>query len=51
LFEFDNNPVGYLIEDFDLVPYIAGLDESMEQNYNVFVTEGPARNIIFQEKL
>jgi hypothetical protein len=51
LFEFDNNPVGYLIEDFDLVPYIAGLDESMEQNYNVFVTEGPSCNIIFQEKL
>lgn len=50
-FEKDGNPVGYLIEDFDAVPYISGLDESMEQNYDVFVTDGPARNIIFQVKL
>lgn len=44
------NSVEFLIEDFDGVPYIDGLDESMQQNYNVFVTEGPARNIIFKEK-
>ncbi len=50
-FEKDGNPVGNLIEDFDGIPYIAGLDESMEQNYDVFVTEGPSRNIIFAEKL
>jgi hypothetical protein len=50
LFDNTTSPVGYLLEDFDAVPYIAGLDESMEQNYAVFVTEGPARNIIFQEK-
>jgi hypothetical protein len=50
LFEFNNNPVGYLLEDFDAVPYIAGLDESMKQNYNVFVTDGTARNIIFHKK-
>jgi hypothetical protein len=49
-FEKDGNPIGCLIDDFDGVPYIAGLDESMEQNYNVFVTEGPARNIVFQQK-
>lgn len=50
LFENNNNPIGYLIDDFDMVPYISGLAESMEQNYDVFVTEGPARNIIFQQK-
>ena len=50
-FNKDSNPVGNLIEDFDGIPYIAGLDESMEQNYDVFVTEGPSRNIIFAEKL
>jgi hypothetical protein len=50
LFEKDNDPIGYMIEDFDAVPYISGLDESMEQNFDVFVTEGPARNIIFQKK-
>jgi hypothetical protein len=50
-FEKDGNPIGCMISDFEGVPYIAGLDESMEQNYNVFVTEGPARNIVFSEKL
>ena len=49
-FQSDNNPIGYLIEDFDGVPYISGLDESMEQNYDVFVTEGPSRNIIFSQR-
>jgi len=49
-FEMDGNPVGCLIADFEGVPYIAGLDESMDQNYNVFVTGGPSRNIIFQQK-
>jgi hypothetical protein len=50
LFEQDSNPVGYLIEAFDTIPYISGLNESMQQNYDVFVTEGPARNIVFQQK-
>jgi hypothetical protein len=50
LFGDDREPVQYLIDDFDAVPYIAGLDECMEQNYNVFVTAGPARNIIFYLK-
>jgi hypothetical protein len=49
-FEKDNNPVAALIEDFDGVPYIAGLDESMTQNFDVFVTEGPAQNIVFSKK-
>ena len=50
LFEVNGDPIGFLIEDFDGVPYIAGLDESMEQNYNVFVTEGKSRNIVFHLK-
>ena len=49
-FEKDSNPIGYLIDDFDGVPFISGLDESMEQNYDVFVTEGNARNIIFSRR-
>ena len=50
LFELDGNSIGYLLEDFDAVPYIAGLDESMTQNYNVFVTHGPSTNIVFFQK-
>jgi hypothetical protein len=50
LFELNGNPVGHLIEDFDAVPFISGLDESMDQNYAVFVTDGPARNIVFHQK-
>jgi hypothetical protein len=49
-FEKDGNPVGNLIEDFDSIPYISGLDESMEQNYDVFVTDGPSRNVIFSQR-
>lgn len=49
LFEHDNNPVGYLVNDFEGVPYIAGLDEPMEQNFNVFVTQGKFRNIVFNK--
>jgi hypothetical protein len=45
------DPTAFLTGDFDGVPFISGLDESMEQNYDVFVTEGPSRNIIFAEKL
>ncbi len=47
LFEKDGNPVGFMLEDFDMVPYISGLDESMQQNYDVFVTDGPSKNIVF----
>jgi hypothetical protein len=50
LFEKDGDPVGHLKEDFEMVPYISGLDEAMEQNYAVFVTDGPSKNIIFQVK-
>lgn len=48
LFKTNNDPVGYLLEDFDAVPFISGLDESMEQNYDVFVTSGMATNIVFR---
>ena len=47
LFEKDTNPVGHLIDDFHLVPYIAGLDEAMEQQYAVFNTADPGKNISF----
>jgi hypothetical protein len=50
IFEKNGDTVGCLISDFEGVPYISGLDECMEQNYAVFVTEGPARNIVFQQK-
>jgi hypothetical protein len=50
LYDFDGDPVGYLKQDFDMVPYISGLDESMEQNFDVFVTQGPSRNIVFHLK-
>jgi hypothetical protein len=47
LFEEDNDPVGALKKDFHLVPYIKGLDEAMEQNYAVFNTADPGKNITF----
>ena len=50
LYEVDTDPIGYLKQDFEAVPYISGLDESMDQNYDIFVTDGPVRNIIFQVK-
>ena len=50
LFESNSNAIGYLLDDFNAIPYISGLDESMEQNYSVFVTDGPACNIVFQTK-
>lgn len=49
-FEHKGDPIGNLLEDFNGIPYISGLDESMEQNYAVFVTDGSARNIVFQQK-
>ena len=47
LFELNNDPVEGLREGFEMVPFISGLDESMTQNYDVFVTYGPVRNIVF----
>jgi hypothetical protein len=50
LFLLDADPVGYLKEDFHLVPYINGLGELMEQNYAVFNTQNPGANIVFYQK-
>jgi len=50
LYEKDGDPVGFLKEDFMMVPYISGLDEDMTQKYAVFNTETPGNNIIFFAK-
>jgi len=50
VYESNGNPVGALIEDFMMVPYIAGLDEDMTQRYAVFNTEDPGKNIVFFKK-
>jgi hypothetical protein len=50
VFELDGDPVGTLKQLFDAVPYIAGLTEEVEQNYDVFVTTGPNTNIVFHQK-
>jgi len=49
LFESEGDSVGYLLDDFELVPYISGLGECMTQKYDIFVTRGPGRNIIFHK--
>lgn len=49
-FGTDENPVEFLEADFNGVPYISGLDESMEQNFDVFVVDGLSRNIVFMKK-
>jgi hypothetical protein len=50
LYEKDNDPVGFLKDDFNGVPYISGLDECTEQSHDVFVTDGPAQNIVFFQR-
>jgi hypothetical protein len=50
LFESDNNPIGYLLQDFHLVPYISGLNELMQQDHAVFNTSDPGKNISFFQK-
>ena len=50
MFELDDGPVAILKEMFAGVPYIDKLTEQVEQNYAVFVTEGPSRNIVFHQK-
>jgi hypothetical protein len=49
VYQKDNDPVGLLKDDFNLVPYINGLDELLEQNFAVFVTEGNTKNIVFHQ--
>jgi hypothetical protein len=43
----DGDQLGFLKDDFHLVPYISGLDEEMNQKYAVFTTEAPGNNIVF----
>lgn len=50
LYEKDGDPVGFLKEDFHLVPYISGLSEIMEQKYAVFNCHNPGSNIVFHVK-
>jgi hypothetical protein len=50
VYEKDSDPVGLLKDDFTLIPYIAGLNESMEQRYAVFNPEEPGNNISFFKK-
>jgi len=50
LYEKNHDPIGYLKEDFHLVPYIQGLGESMEQSHAVFNTANPGANIVFFQK-
>ena len=50
VFELGGDPVGSLKQLFDAVPYISGLTEELTQNYNVFVTDGSNRNIVFHQK-
>ena len=49
-YEENSDPVSMLKKDFQLVPYIKDLDESMEQQYAVFNTEDPGKNISFFAK-
>ena len=51
VYEKDGDPIGFLKEDFMLVPYIKGLNESMEQTHSVFNTEDPGSNIVFHLKV
>jgi hypothetical protein len=50
MFELGNDRVGILKEMFAGVPFIADLTEQVQQNYAVFVTDGPSRNIVFHQK-
>lgn len=47
VYEKNGDPVGLLIDDFHLIPYIAGLDEKMTQRHPVFTTVGKGKNIVF----
>lgn len=39
------------VEDFDLVPVISGLNESIKINNNVFRTKGKSKNIVFKANI
>jgi hypothetical protein len=50
VYDAGDDPVALMREDFQLVPYISGLDEVMTQKYAVFNTEDPGKNITFFKK-
>jgi hypothetical protein len=50
VYEKDSDPIGYLKDDFHLVPYISGLDEAMKQNFAVFNSKEIGKNIVFHVK-
>ena len=49
VYDDGENPVGLLVSDFSLVPYINGLDEKITQEHAVFRTAGADKNIVFQK--
>lgn len=49
-FGTDDDPVSFLKEDFNLVPFIQGLDETIASKTPVFVTSGADKNIVFQQR-
>jgi hypothetical protein len=50
LYKIGDDPIGFLKQDFHLVPYIKNLDEMMEQQFAVFNTQNPGANIVFHLK-
>ena len=50
LYHDGTDPLGFLKQDFHLVPYISGLSEAMEQRHAVFNTADPGANIVFHVK-
>jgi len=50
VYEEDGDPIAFLRDDFELVPYIQGLDERLHQTHAVFLTEGKNKNIVFYKK-
>lgn len=47
LYSVGDDPVAFLKQDFNLIPYINGLDELLDQKVPVFTTEDPGKNIVF----
>jgi len=50
IYRVEDDPIAFLKQDFHLVPYIGGLDETMEQTHKVFNVVDPGKNIVFYVK-
>ena len=50
IYRVNDDPIAFLKEDFHLVPYIGGLDETMTQKHTVFNVMDPGKNIVFYVK-